>query len=137
MEQIFVGAPGARASFEDWIAERGGVQIWKNINLSNPGGGGIFTPALDQDGTPFQKPAWNVERAEVITDIARFKFVDAWREVKRFHVAVRPGSQGLSLKCTTGSTNRIMAALAKYPGSRYRFDYMMQEAVIEVPEYEA
>ena len=35
------------------------------------------------------------------------------KEVKRFHVGVRPGSQGLSLKVTDGGSRRIRAEVAK------------------------
>ena len=34
--KIFVGVVGARPKFEDWIANRGGVQVWDNVNLSTP-----------------------------------------------------------------------------------------------------
>lgn len=135
--KIFVGVVGARAKFEDWIANRGGVQVWDNINLSNPWKGPMFTPANNTDGTPTGKPSWSVAKAELVTDINRFAFVKAWTEVKRFHVAIRPGSQGLTMKLTDGSSRRVMRIMDKYPvGTCYRFDYDTQECVIEMPEME-
>lgn len=137
MARIKVSAPGARTQFEEWIAERGGIQVWFNVNLSDPGAGNIFTPALTADTkVPYPAPASTVARGEVITDLSRFQFVKEWVEVKRFHVALRRSTNGLMLKCTDGSTNRINSALEKFPGSAYRFDYETQEAVIETPIYE-
>jgi hypothetical protein len=134
-KKIQIGVPGARKKFETWIRDRGGVQVWNNLNFSNPDAGQQFTPALTA-GIPTGKPHWSVGRGEVITDINRFQFVKSWKEVKRFRVGVRMGRQGLSLKVTDGGTRRIRAACDKYPGSSYRFDYMTQEAIIEVPEFE-
>jgi hypothetical protein len=150
MEKIIqVGVPGAREKFEKWIAERGGVQVWDNLNLSNSDAGQQFTPALTDGEVPgiddahhkvqkaYPQPHWSVGRGEVITDISRFRFVKSWKEVKRFRVGVRMGSQRMSLKVTDGGTRRIRAACDKFPGSSYHFDYSTQEAVIEIPEFEA
>jgi hypothetical protein len=137
--KIFVGVVGARAKFEDWIANRGGVQVWDNVNLSDPGKGPMFTPALqkvEHQRVPMEKPHWSVTRGEVITDINRFAFVKAWKEVKRFHVAIRPGSQGMSFKLTDASSRRVWKVADQNPGARYRFDYNTQECVFEMPEME-
>lgn len=57
------------------------------------------------------------------------------REVKRFHVAIRMGSQGFSMKCTDGASRRIRSAVAKAgEGAYHVFDYTTQEAVIMAPE---
>jgi hypothetical protein len=139
MDKIIVNVPGVRDKFQTWINNRGGVQVWKNINLSNPDAGNTFTPALKiregEETIPYPQPHWSMERGEVITDINRFKFVKAFKEVKRFHVAIRVSGNGLTLKCTDASTRRIRAACDKFPGSVYRFDYDTQECVIEIPEY--
>uniref|UniRef100_A0A6M3LN24 Uncharacterized protein n=1 Tax=viral metagenome TaxID=1070528 RepID=A0A6M3LN24_9ZZZZ len=133
---IHVGVPGVRDKFLDWIKNRGGVQVWNNLNLSNPDAGQQFTPAIT-DGLETGKPHWSVGRGEVIMDISRFRFVKAWKEVKRFRVGVRMGSQGFTMKVTDGGTRRIRAACDKYPGCSYHFDYATQEVIIEVPEFEA
>ena len=135
-----------REKFKKWIAERGGVQVWNNANLSDPFRGPAFTPALQEievpeanggiNFIPYESPSWRYVRGEVVKDIKRFIFVVKFKEVKRFRVAVRTGSQGLALKCTDASSRRIHKALDQYPGAVYRFDYEWQEAVIELPEWE-
>jgi len=135
-ERIMVGVPGARAKFEEWITGRGGVQIWNNINLSNMGAGQVFTPALTEAGEPMGKPKWSHERGEVVQDITRFRFVKEWKEIKRFHVAIRPGSQGTMMKLTDGSSRKVWKYGQIYPGASYRMDYDTQECVFEMPEYE-
>lgn len=137
MARIYVGALGAREKFEDWIKNRGGVRVWKNVSLPNTGAGEMFTPANDPEGGRYPKPNWSVDCGEtVITDINAFRFVKSWQERKRFHVAIRRNGNGLSFKCTDASSRKIWAACEKFPGSSYRFDYATQEAVIEVPEWE-
>jgi hypothetical protein len=141
-----VMVPGCREKFETWIKERGGVQVWDNVNLSDPGRGPAFTPALQVvevpeanggiNSIPYDSPSWRYARGEVVQDIKRFKFIKSFKEVKRFRVAIRMGGQGLSMKCTDASSRRIHKALDQYPGAVYRFDYEWQEAVIELPEWE-
>jgi hypothetical protein len=136
MKKIDVSVPGAREKFEEWIASRGGIQVWNNINLSNPGAGETFTPVLNPQGQTSCKPSWSVRAGEIITDLSRFRFVKSWTEVKRFRIGIRMGRQGLLIKVTDGGIRRIDAALNKYPESRYVFDYETQEAVIQVPVWE-
>jgi hypothetical protein len=136
MKKIDVSVPGAREKFEEWIASRGGIQVWNNINLSNPGAGETFTPVLNPQGQTSCKPSWSVQSGEIITDLSRFRFVKSWTEVKRFRIGIRMGRQGLLIKVTDGGTRRIDAALEKYPESQYVFDYETQEAVIQVPVWE-
>ncbi len=122
------------------------MQIWNNGNLSDPGAGPIFTPALEEvkvpeenggiNMVPYHKPRWSHERGEVVTDINRFEFVKAWKEIKRFHVAIRMGSQGMSFKLTDASSRRVWKVADQNPGARYRFDYNTQECVFEMPEME-
>jgi hypothetical protein len=58
-----------------------------------------------------------------------------FKEVKRFRVGIRMGSQGLRVKVTDGGSRRIRREVAKAgAGATYTFDYMTQEAVILVPE---
>ena len=117
--------------FKDWIENRGGVAVWKSINLSNIGAS-WSTPALAKDGTPTPKPTWEAEETPslVVTDPKDIG-VTTDKEVKRFHVAVRRGGNGFMLKCTEASTRKIDKALTKAgEGSHYQFDYSTQEAVI-------
>lgn len=146
MIKIRVLVPGAREKFESWIATRGGVQVWNNVNLSDPGAGQVFTPALEEvkvpeenggiNMVPYHKPRWTHERGEVVTDINRFEFVKAWKEIKRFRVALRMGSQGTMIKLTDGSSAKVRKFEESHPGAYYRFDYETQECVFEMPEME-
>ncbi len=135
-DKIKVLAPGARQKFELWIKVRGGVQVWDNVNLSDPGAGRVFTPTKTLTGEDYPKPRWSVGRGETITDIDRFRFVKSMKEVKRFHVAVRRSSNGLMLKCNDASSRRIERECGKVPEGYYRFDYSTQEVIIEVPVWE-
>jgi hypothetical protein len=135
-----VTVPGAKTQIMEWLRDRGGVIVWENINLSDPTKGFTYTPAKTSDGQDGheKKPHWGVRAKEVVTDPDKFRFAKELKEVKRFRVAVRMGSQGMSLKVTDGGTRRIKAALAKAgPDSCYEFDYDTQEAVILVPVWEA
>ncbi len=122
------------AKIADWLRTRGGIAIWRSISLSNPGASWT-TPANTEDGQPYPKPTWQAanEPERIITDVADV-MVSIDKEVKRFHVGVRMGSQGFSLKVTDGGTRRIRRAVAKAgEGAYYQFDYMTQEAVIMAP----
>lgn len=127
------------AKFANWIANRGGIAVWRSRDLSDPAFV-LYTPLKAADGTKYGKPHWKVGEKpdEVITDPARIEVV-TYREFKRFHVAVRRGAQGLSLKVSDGGTRRINSTLAKaeregYENPVYQFDYSTQEAVILVPD---
>jgi hypothetical protein len=141
---IEVTVPGVRAKFEDWIKTRGGILVWENVNLSNPGAGPMFTPVRDAEGKTNCKnspPHWTHRYHETCTKIKDFKFVKEMCEVNRFRVAVRMGSQGLMVKLTDASTKKLNKALDKAKektgqDASYRFDYDTQEAVIEVPLWE-
>jgi len=141
-DRIEVTVPGCKGKFEEWIATRGGVRVWKNANLSNPGAGDMYAPERDKDGNTSGKPHWSVEQGGLFTDISAFRFIKELKEVKRFRVAIRASSNGMMFKCTDGSTRRIRkacAAVAKSNGGvepTYHFDYDTQECVIELPVFE-
>lgn len=122
------------ATFLKWVRERGGIAVWGCVDLSDPGKT-WSTPLNGTDGTPTAKPHYAATAApiRVITDLNEI-LVDTPREVKRFHIAVRMGSQGFKVKVTDGGTRRIRAAIAKAGADAwYEFDYSTQEAVIYVP----
>lgn len=140
---LTVAVPGARQKFESWMAERGGIVRWANVNLSDPGAGDIFTPLRSPEGqeNTTRPPHWGRRYAETITDIGRFRFVREMQEVKRFRVAVRRGSQGLMLKLTDHSTAKVRKHCAAIEEqydkpAYYDFDYSTQECVITVPVFE-
>lgn len=125
------------AQIFDWLKNRGGIAIWKSINLSNPSGSWT-APYLDDKGAVKGKPTWEADSkpARVITDPAEV-WVMVPKEVKRFHIAIRAGAQGMSLKLSDGASRRVREAVAKEGiGAWYEFDYMTQEAVIFVAERE-
>lgn len=133
-----VHVEGVSEKFAEWIKTRGGVAVWENLNLSNPGAGLMFTPANDKDGKPIGKPHWSVGLLEVCKSLEDFKFIKEMKEIKRFRVAIRRGSEGLMLKLTDHSTDKLHKALDKIKDETgeeacYRFDYDTQEAVIELP----
>lgn len=121
----------------DWMKNRGGVAVWRSVNLSNLGTSWT-TPALTGEGKPSGKPSWQAanEPDKVIADPSRIAVVGE-KVVRRFHVGTRMAGSGMALKVTDGGTRRIHAAVAKAgPDAYYRFDYGSYEnAVIVVPEF--
>jgi hypothetical protein len=117
-----------------WFSDRGGVAVWKSINLSAPGGE-LLTPAVT-DGKPTPKPhrgmGWVSNTPLIISDPAGVTVIID-KEVKRFHIAVRLGAQGFTLKLTDASSARVRRELDKWEGASYVFDYETQEAVIMAP----
>lgn len=122
--------------FNRWINERGGLLVWQSIALDDPEITWT-TPAKDPEGNPTTKPSHKASSSPIrtITDPNDVVVITP-KEVKRFHVALRLGSQGLTMKVTDGGTRRIRAAVAKYSTDGdtafYNFDYSTQEAVIYV-----
>lgn len=126
-------SPEHAAKFRNWLATRGGLLIWKSVNLSNPGASWT-TPALTDDGKPYAKPTWQAEStaSRHITSDADVEVIVP-REVKRFHVAVRAGNNRMSLKVTDGGSRKIRAAVdAAGEGAYYQFDG--QDVVILAPD---
>ena len=150
MKKIDVYTLGVREDFETWIRDRGGVKVWRNVNLSNPGYGPIFTPAfeeIDMDvfgmSVPYPKPSWQVDNGEVITDITRFRFAKGFKEFKRIRVALERGS-GYNYRLTDGSQRKVdwamQACMDKHGDAVYRKDGglfdMERFIVVEIPEWE-
>ncbi len=117
-----------------WFQERGGIAVWKSVDMSNPGRSWT-TPIKDAEGNPTPRQDWRMEQAPslTITEPAEV-VVDVPKEIKRFRVAIKAGSQGLSLKCSDASSRRIRRECAKAgEESWYEFDFSTQEAVVFVP----
>jgi len=122
------------AQIAEWIANRGGAAIWESIDLSDPGFS-LMTPVRTAEGEPALKPHWEVANspARIITNAADI-VVSTDEEVKPFRVAIRPGSNGMSLKVSDGGSRRIRSALAKAgEGAYHQFDYITQEVLILKP----
>jgi hypothetical protein len=119
----------------EWLRERGGFQVFRSINLSDPGKT-MLTPVCGPNGEPVEKPHWSLANKpeRVITEEKECE-VAIDKEVKRFHVGVRRSSNGPSFKVTDGGSRRIHAAMEKAGENAYHvFDYETQEAVIMAPE---
>lgn len=100
----------------DWIEHRGGIAVWRSVNLSNPGAS-WSTPALT-DGKPTPKPTWQAaSEPELVTDASNVEVCED-REVKRFRVAVKRGDS-LNFVCTDASTRKIRQAVEKAGDGSY------------------
>lgn len=124
------------AKILDWLQTRGGLQLWDSADLSNPGQSWT-TPLKDSDGNPTKKPHWVATPGRVITDPVDCEIIVP-KELRRFRIGIRRGTQGLMWKVTDGGTRRIRAAVAKalekYGTAWYEFDYDTQEAVIMIAD---
>lgn len=123
-----------------WVKNRGGIAHWKSIDLSDLDKT-MSTPVRDKAGNSFPKPHWKMDSMPAFTCAdPDMIFVVTRKEVKRFRVSVRRGSQGLSLKLTDASSSRLRRTIDDINSRRtekdatYYFDYDMQEAVFEVPD---
>lgn len=118
-----------------WIRERGGAQVFQSINLSDIGRQ-MIVPLRGPNGEAVGKPHWSMGNDPVRVLTAESECdVCLDKEVKRFHVAVRMGGNGLMMKCTDGSSIRIRRAVERAgKGAYHEFDYSTQEAVIYAPE---
>lgn len=131
------------AKIHGWLLHRGGILIWRSVNLSNPGQSWT-TPATirrgdcegskAQEGSPddilpYPKPTWQAanQSERHITSAADVR-VSTAKEVKRFHVATRMGGNGLSIKLTDASSRKLRSEVAKAheqygKDAWYVFDY--------------
>jgi len=89
----------------DWIANRGGVAVWQNIDLRSAGSKS-FTPARTTTGEPTTRPGWQfaAEPLEIITDPSG---VTAYTEHlwKAFPVSLRRA--GMVMKLTDGAQRKL------------------------------
>lgn len=95
-----------------WLSKHGGVAVWKSIDLSRPGEECLM-PYADEQGVKYAKPHWRYsDDPIVVTDESN---VSVYRErfYKQIPVALRRGSQGLSLKVTDASMRKVNRALAE------------------------
>jgi len=118
----------------EWIEKRGGIAVWNSVDMSDPGWQ-CYTPANNEDGTPTSKPSWkSCQNPGMIVTSEAHVVVVVPKEVYRFPVHVRPGDQGMRVKLTDASSERLRKVMARYSERHdyvhYEFDYMEQEAVI-------
>ena len=96
------------------------------------------TPLTGPDGNEPAKPHPYAGSITSVTTDPADVVVEVPKELKRFHVALRMGSQGMTWKLTDASSRKLRSALAKatekHGNAFYEFDYERQEAVVFVPE---
>ncbi len=148
MSEIYkVTAPNARELFVKWLAERGGVVVWRTQDLGNLDRGDMYTPATTAEGKEGTKPHWAYAALETITDINRFKFAKLV-ECGRCKIALNKKPRGYetpfgffptAIELTTGSTNRVHKMQSRLEAEHktdvyYHFEDL--EAVFEKAEWE-
>lgn len=123
------------AKVREWIKSRGGAQVFQSIDLSDPGRQ-MITPLRGPEGEPVGKPHWSMANkpARILTSESECE-VCLDKEVRRFHVAIRLSGNGLMMKCTDASSEKIRKAEDKAGrGAYHEFDYETQQAVIYAAE---
>lgn len=128
--------PENAEKFRLWLDTRGGILKWTSADLSDPGWS-VFTPATDVEGfsnfdkKPHWKAAANPDQIKYENEVE----IVTPKEIRRFRVAIRRGSQGLSFKLTDAASKKLRNAMDKIENEDkwYEFDYDTQEAVIYVP----
>ena len=118
----------------EWFQRRGGIAVWQSIEVCTVSQSWT-TPINDGEGNPMPRQDWRMEQTPslTITDPAEVAVVVP-KEIKRFHVALRVGSQGLILKCTDASSRRIRRECAKAGEGAWCEFTETQEAVIYVSD---
>ena len=115
-------APENAARFREWCAVRGGVAVWRVIDIARAGET-VSTPVLTETGEPTPRPRWDIasapERVYGIDEID----CDTGREIKRIRISVERGS-GLSFALTSASSRRLRNAMDVAPnGAWYVFGF--------------
>lgn len=132
-----IACPEHAHQFMRWLRERGGVAVWNCEDLARAGQT-WSTSLYDAEGVTTKKPYWACGRIiRVITRPSEI-VVHVPKELRRFHVALRRGGQGMTLKLTDASKAKLNKAMnwahRRCKSAWYEFDYCTQEAVIYVPE---
>jgi len=108
-----VYVPEAKELFPTWIDEQGGILVWNNCDMSDPGRENAFTPALDEDGNDnaANPPRWNYKLGERVDSLARFQICTRKLIVAILDVELlRQGSSRPRLVLSKESECRIYSA---------------------------
>lgn len=106
-----------------WIKDREGIAVWNSANLSDPGKQ-MLTPVKDEEGKIYSKPHWSMGNTPHLVTSPDEVILCKYKEAKRFHVAVRCSSNGLTLKCTDASSEKIRREVEKAgEDAHYEFAY--------------
>lgn len=97
--------------FWEWLNSRGGIAVWKSINLGNAGAS-WSTPALMEDGKPYEKPTWQASNTPTVyTDPADVGvFTSAL--YKAFKVGLKRGD-GFSFVLTDAASAKVNRLLTE------------------------
>jgi len=101
----------AAIKIKEWIAAGRGIAIWRRIDFS--GRGDMISPARTVTGEAMTKPHWSCSNTPVIHEALTDFTVSIDKEVKRFHVGTRIGSQGMLIKVTDAGSRKIRAEVEK------------------------
>lgn len=123
-----VTIPGAREKFLGWIADRGGVVVWRNQDLGNMDRGDMFAPLRDNAGHTYPKPHWAYGHHDTVTDINRFKFA-TMVECGRCKIALDPKIRDMKINLTSASTRRVRGMQSRLEAEHKTFEEL--EAVFE------
>lgn len=94
-----------------FITQRDGAEVWESALIGQSRT--MFLPVKDKDGkAECVKPHWSCQDkpTRVLTKLEEVE-VSVTREVKRVKLALRMGSQGMSLKLTDGSKRKCEKAV--------------------------
>lgn len=95
----------------DWLVHRGGLVLWENHDLSNPGGS-VTCPYRDAQGNVKGSPGWRYpEPGRHIIDPAEV-VVETPREVARLKVRLK--QSGMQLKLTDASSRKLRNLMAQH-----------------------
>lgn len=103
----------------EWLSHRGGIVIWENQDLGNPGAS-VTCPYLAADGSVKVSPGWQYPTpSRHITDPAEVA-VETATEVARLKVRLK--RSGMRLVLTDTSSRKLRETLAQHgPGTWYVF----------------
>lgn len=111
--------PETVSQVRNWLKERGGVAIWRSVNLSNPGAEWL-TPYLNDKGEQIGKPTWQADdKPEIVTNAEDVEVI-TFKTVKKFRIGLK--SRGFKIELTGPSSRKVREACAEAgEGARYIF----------------
>ena len=113
--------------FAMWIRERGGICLWKSLNLSNPGASRC-TPFRTEDGQEASKPSWQADNAPAVVVTSMDEVgVEIPVEVRRLKIHLV--QHGMKVVLTDASTRKVREAVDK-AGDRAFYTFEDDMAVI-------
>lgn len=137
-----ITSPDNAPKLLDWFANRGGVAVWRNCNMSSQSlGQEVFTPATQADGSAIKPPGWQYESKPkaIVQDPAVFT-VQTWREVCR--IKVIPSRYGPPADPIARGRKKLDAAMAKagkdaewrWDPDGYTWGSPWHQVIVEVPD---